>query len=42
VSNFLATSEGLALTQAFVRIKDASLRRRIVDLVQGIAGENGS
>jgi transcriptional regulator with XRE-family HTH domain len=40
VSNFLTTSEGLALTQAFMRIKDASLRRRIVDLVQGIAGEN--
>jgi transcriptional regulator with XRE-family HTH domain len=42
VANFLATSEGLALTQAFLRIKDPSLRRRIVDLIQGIAGENGS
>jgi transcriptional regulator with XRE-family HTH domain len=42
VSNFVATSEGLALTQAFLRIKDPGLRRRIVDLVQGIAGENGS
>ncbi|HEV3397429.1 MAG TPA: helix-turn-helix transcriptional regulator [Xanthobacteraceae bacterium] len=41
MSNFLATSEGLALTRAFMRIKDAGLRRRIVDLVQGIAGENG-
>ena len=41
VSNFLTTSEGLALSQAFMRIKDATLRRRIVDLVQGIAGENG-
>ena len=38
VSDFLATSEGIALTQAFMRIKDANLRRRIVDLVQGIAG----
>jgi transcriptional regulator with XRE-family HTH domain len=38
VSDFLATSEGIALTQAFMRIKDASLRRRIVDLIQGIAG----
>jgi transcriptional regulator with XRE-family HTH domain len=38
VSDFLATSEGLALTKAFMRIKDAKLRRRIVDLVKGIAG----
>src|ERR1700756_1479146 len=39
VSDFLATSDGLALTKAFMRIKDAMLRRRIVDLVQQIAGE---
>ncbi|HEX2655035.1 MAG TPA: helix-turn-helix transcriptional regulator [Xanthobacteraceae bacterium] len=39
VSEFLATSDGLALTKAFMRIKDNKLRRRIVDLVQGIAGE---
>jgi transcriptional regulator with XRE-family HTH domain len=37
VSDFLATSDGLALTKAFVRIKDAKLRRRIVDLVEHIA-----
>ena len=37
VSDFLATSDGLALTKAFVRIKDAKLRRRIVDLVEQIA-----
>jgi transcriptional regulator with XRE-family HTH domain len=42
VSRFLATSEGIALTQAFMRIKDARLRRRIVDLIEGIAGEPGS
>jgi transcriptional regulator with XRE-family HTH domain len=42
VSNFLATPEGIALTQAFMRIKDARLRRRIVDLIEGIAGEPGS
>ena len=42
VSGFLATSEGLALSQAFMRIRDPSLRRRIVDLIQGIAGENGA
>src|SRR5512144_3174192 len=32
VSDFLATSDGLALTKAFMGIKDAKLRRRIVDL----------
>ena len=41
VSDFLATSDGLALTKAFVRIKDAKLRRRIVDLVEQIAGDEG-
>jgi transcriptional regulator with XRE-family HTH domain len=40
VSDFLATSDGLSLTKAFMRIKDAKLRRRIVDLVQQIAGED--
>lgn len=39
ISDFLATSDGLALTRAFVRIKDAKLRRRIVDLVEQMAGE---
>jgi transcriptional regulator with XRE-family HTH domain len=39
VSDFLATSDGLALTKAFMRIADAKLRRRIVDLVRQIAGE---
>jgi transcriptional regulator with XRE-family HTH domain len=38
VSDFLATSEGLSLTKAFMRIKEAKLRRRIVDLVEEIAG----
>jgi transcriptional regulator with XRE-family HTH domain len=37
VSDFLATSDGLALTKAFMRIKNAKLRRRIVDLVEHIA-----
>ena len=39
VSDFLATSDGLALTKVFMRIKDAKLRRRIVDLVEQIAGD---
>ena len=37
VSDFLATSEGLALTRAFTRIADNKLRRSIVDLVEQIA-----
>jgi hypothetical protein len=39
VSDFLATSDGLALTKAFMRIKDPKLRRKIVDLVIQISGE---
>src|SRR6187402_1443900 len=31
VSDFLATSDGLALTKAFMGIKNPKLRRRIVD-----------
>jgi transcriptional regulator with XRE-family HTH domain len=42
VSDFLATSDGLALTKAFMRIGDPKLRRRIVDLVEQIAGEDAS
>src|ERR1700692_1950541 len=38
VTDFLATSDGLALTKAFMQIKDATLRRRIVSLVQEITG----
>jgi transcriptional regulator with XRE-family HTH domain len=37
VSDFLATSDGLALVKAFVRIKEPKLRRHIVHLVQEIA-----
>jgi transcriptional regulator with XRE-family HTH domain len=36
VFDFLATSDGLALTKAFMRIKNAKVRRRIVDLVEQI------
>src|SRR2546421_1691198 len=36
VSDFLASSDGLALVKAFVRIKKPKLRRRIVDLVEEI------
>ena len=40
VAEFLASSDGLALTRAFMRIDDAKVRRRIVDLVEAIVGEN--
>jgi transcriptional regulator with XRE-family HTH domain len=40
VSDFLATSDGLALTKAFTQIKNPKLRRRIVDLVEQIAAED--
>lgn len=39
IMDFLTTTDGLALTQSFVRIKNGKLRRRIVDLVQQIADE---
>ncbi len=38
VSDFLATSDGLSLTKSFMRIKSGKLRRRIVELVEQIAG----
>jgi transcriptional regulator with XRE-family HTH domain len=38
VTDYLATSEGLQLTKAFMQIPDAKLRRSIVNLVEHIAG----
>jgi transcriptional regulator with XRE-family HTH domain len=40
VTDFLTTADGLALVKAFVRIKDASVRRSIVRMVQAITGES--
>lgn len=40
VSDFLATSDGLSLTKAFMKIKSPKLRRRIVELVEQMAGED--
>jgi transcriptional regulator with XRE-family HTH domain len=39
VSAFLATAEGPALAKAFMALKDAKLRRSVVLLVKGIAGD---
>ncbi len=38
VSEFLATSSGIALTRAFTRLSSAKLRRCIANLVEEIAG----
>ncbi len=40
VSDFLATSDGLALVKAFMRIKEPVLRRHIVKLVRQIVGDD--
>ena len=37
VSDFLASSEGVALVKAYMKIKDAKLRRCIVQLVEQIS-----
>jgi transcriptional regulator with XRE-family HTH domain len=39
VADFLATAEGLHLNMAFARIHDPKIRKRIVDLVCSLAGE---
>jgi transcriptional regulator with XRE-family HTH domain len=38
VVDFLSSSEGIRLNKAFVRIKDARLRRKIIDLVRAMSG----
>ena len=40
VSEFLATTDGLALTKAFTRIREPKLKRRIVDLVEEIVEDD--
>jgi transcriptional regulator with XRE-family HTH domain len=37
VSDFMATSEGVQLTRAFVKIADPQVRRRLIDLVETLA-----
>ncbi len=39
VADFLSTAEGLHLNLAFARIHDPKIRKRIVDLVSSLAGE---
>jgi transcriptional regulator with XRE-family HTH domain len=42
VVDFLSSSEGLQLNRAFVKIADAKVRRKIVDLVKALAAEADS
>jgi transcriptional regulator with XRE-family HTH domain len=42
VSDFLATSEGVALIRAFTRIRNAKVRRAIVALVQQVVSGSGA
>ncbi len=39
INDFLATSDGLALTRAFTRLPNAKLRRSVVALVEDIADD---
>jgi len=40
IDDFVSNSDGLRLMRAFMRIDNATLRRRIVKLVQEIAGDD--
>ncbi len=40
VVDFLSSTEGLRLNRAFVRISDAKVRARIIDLVRSLADED--
>ena len=38
VVDFLSSSEGIQLNKAFIRIKDAKIRRKVIELVRALAG----
>ena len=40
--DFLSTTEGLLLNRAFARIQDGKVRKRLIDLVTALAGEEDS
>ncbi|HEV2562129.1 MAG TPA: helix-turn-helix transcriptional regulator [Rhizomicrobium sp.] len=40
VMEFLSSGEGLQLSLAFMRIKEAKVRKRVLDLVKSLANEN--
>lgn len=39
VADFLSTTEGLSLNRSFLRIKDPKVRRKVVELVRALAGD---
>lgn len=39
VMDFVSSSEGLSLNRSYTRIKDAAVRRRVLDLIRTLAGE---
>ena len=41
IDDFVSNPDGLRLIEAFMRIDNAALRRRIVMLVQEITGDDG-
>lgn len=41
VMEFLASSDGLQLSLAFMRIKEAKVRKRVLDLVKSLADDEG-
>ena len=41
VADFLLTNEGVQLVKGFLAIKDPKVRRRIVDLIAALGGEEG-
>jgi transcriptional regulator with XRE-family HTH domain len=42
ISEFMASSEGLALAKAFMKVSDPKVRRRIVDLVEAMVAASQS
>ena len=41
VMEFISSGEGLQLSLAFMRIKDAKVRKRVLDLMRSLAEEKG-
>jgi transcriptional regulator with XRE-family HTH domain len=41
VMEFISSGEGLQLSLAFMRIKDAKVRKRVLDLMRSLADEKG-
>jgi transcriptional regulator with XRE-family HTH domain len=42
ILDFIATAEGLHLNKAFARIQDPKVRKRIIDLIASLAGDEPS